>query len=71
MGLPGAVIVGHSFGCLVASAMALDPRTEIRGLALISGYFYPTLRADVAISAPAATPVIGDVLRSFRQLSRA
>ena len=63
VGLSGAVIVGHSFGCLVASAMALDPHTEIRGLALISGYFYPTLRVDVAISAPAAIPVIGDVLR--------
>ncbi|SAK90088.1 alpha/beta fold family hydrolase [Caballeronia temeraria] len=63
LGLPDAVIVGHSLGCLVATAMALDPKMDIRGLTLISGYFYPTPRADVAISAPAAIPVLGDVMR--------
>jgi len=63
LGLPRAVIVGHSFGSLVAAAMALEPRMDIRGLTLISGYYYPTARADIAISAPAAVPLVGDVLR--------
>ncbi|SAL00683.1 alpha/beta fold family hydrolase [Caballeronia fortuita] len=63
LGLPDALIVGHSLGCLVATAMALDPKMDIRGITLISGYFYPTPRADVAISAPAAIPVLGDVMR--------
>ncbi|MDR5763176.1 MULTISPECIES: alpha/beta hydrolase [unclassified Caballeronia] len=63
MGLPRAVVAGHSFGCVVAVAMALEPHMEIRGLTLISGYYYPTARVDVAISAPVAIPVIGDVMR--------
>jgi pimeloyl-ACP methyl ester carboxylesterase len=63
MGLARTVVVGQSLGCLVAVAMALDARIDIRGLALISGYYYPSARADVAITAPAAVPVIGDVLR--------
>jgi pimeloyl-ACP methyl ester carboxylesterase len=41
--------------------MALDYPGLVRGLVLASGYYYPTLRADVvALSAP-ALPVIGDV----------
>ncbi|WP_250530445.1 alpha/beta hydrolase [Caballeronia sp. ATUFL_F1_KS4A] len=63
LGLTQAVVVGHSLGSLVAAAMALEPRLDIRGLTLISGYYYPTARADVAISAPAAMPIVGDVLR--------
>ncbi|SAK56860.1 alpha/beta hydrolase fold protein [Caballeronia catudaia] len=63
MGLARAVIVGQSLGCLVALAMALDARIDIRGLTLIAGYYYPNARADVAISAPAAIPLIGDVMR--------
>jgi pimeloyl-ACP methyl ester carboxylesterase len=30
---------------------------------LVSGYYYPTARADVALAAPAALPILGDVLR--------
>jgi pimeloyl-ACP methyl ester carboxylesterase len=63
MGIAQAVLVGQSLGCLVALGMAFDPRIDIRGLTLISGYFYPSARADVALTAPAALPVIGDVLR--------
>ena len=32
-------------------------------LVLISGYYYPTARLDVALSAPAAVPLLGDALR--------
>ncbi|WP_248323640.1 MULTISPECIES: alpha/beta fold hydrolase [unclassified Caballeronia] len=63
MGLTRAVVVGQSLGCLAALSMALDPRIDIRGLALISGYFYPSARFDVLLTAPAAIPVIGDVMR--------
>jgi pimeloyl-ACP methyl ester carboxylesterase len=35
----------------------------VRGLVLLSGYYNPTLRADALLVAPAAVPVLGDVLR--------
>lgn len=63
MGLTRAVVVGQSLGCLVALAMAIEPRIEIRGLTLVSGYYYPTARFDVLLTAPAAVPVLGDVIR--------
>jgi pimeloyl-ACP methyl ester carboxylesterase len=58
-----AVVVGHSLGAMVAAALALAHPTTVRGLVLLSGYFYPTARADVALAAPPAVPVLGDVLR--------
>jgi pimeloyl-ACP methyl ester carboxylesterase len=63
LGVADAVVVGQSFGALVAVAMALDARIDIRGLTLISGYYYPSARADAAMTAPAAWPLIGDLLR--------
>lgn len=61
------VIVGHSWGTLVALALATEHPEAVGGLVLISGYYYPTGRADLAVSAalaaPLATPVLGDVLR--------
>lgn len=63
MGLTRAVVVGQSLGCLSALAMALDPHMDIRGITLISGYYYPSARFDVLLTAPAALPVVGDVMR--------
>jgi pimeloyl-ACP methyl ester carboxylesterase len=57
------IVVGHSFGALVALAMALEYPESIAGLVLISGYYYPSARLDVPIFAPPAVPVLGDVLR--------
>jgi pimeloyl-ACP methyl ester carboxylesterase len=61
--LEPAVVVGHSWGTLVALALALDYPETVRNLVLLSGYYYPTLRADVALFSPPAIPVIGDVMR--------
>ena len=61
--LEPAVVIGHSWGTLVASALALDYPEAVRSLILLSGYYYPTLRADVALFSPPAIPVIGDFLR--------
>ena len=58
-----AVVVGHSFGALVAAALALDHSERLRAVALMGGYYYPTARADVWLVAPSAIPGIGDVLR--------
>ena len=58
-----AVVLGHSWGTLVAVALALQAPGLVRSLVLASGYYYPTLRADVILASPPAIPVIGDVLR--------
>ena len=57
------LVVGHSHGALVAAYMGLLPRTRPAGLVLISGYYRPTLRPDVTITAASALPVAGDALR--------
>ncbi len=63
LGVEKPIVVGHSWGALVALALALDHPDDIAGLVLISGYYYPTARVDAALFAPAAIPVIGDLMR--------
>ncbi len=58
-----AVIVGHSWGTLVALALALEYPHDCKRLLLISGYYFPTVRADVAIFGVPALPLVGDLLR--------
>jgi len=57
------VVVGHSWGTLVALAMALDYPTDVRALALLGGYYYPSLRIDALVNALPALPVVGTVWR--------
>lgn len=57
-----AVIVGHSWGTLVALAMALDTPARVSGLVLLSGYYYGTARPDVWLLSAPATPVLGDLM---------
>lgn len=63
LGADPPVVVGHSWGALVALGMALDFPTAVRGLVLIGGYYYPTTRADAPFAAQAAIPVLGDAVR--------
>ncbi|WP_235025363.1 alpha/beta fold hydrolase [Caballeronia terrestris] len=63
IGVEQPVVLGHSWGTLVAMGMAVDFPTDVRGLVLISGYYYPTARLDVALTAPAALPLLGDAMR--------
>jgi pimeloyl-ACP methyl ester carboxylesterase len=62
LGVDSAIVLGHSWGTLVALSMALDAPDFVRGLVLLSGYYYPSLRADVLTSGP-AVPLIGDLMR--------
>jgi pimeloyl-ACP methyl ester carboxylesterase len=62
IGVEQAVIVGHSWGTLVALAMALDHPDMVSGLVLMSGYYYGTARPDVAPASLPAVPVIGDLM---------
>jgi pimeloyl-ACP methyl ester carboxylesterase len=63
LGLVRPLVFGHSWGTQVAVTLALDHPDSVGGLVLASGYYFPTARADGTMAAPAATPVVGDLLR--------
>lgn len=58
LGIESAVVVGHSWGAMVALALALDHPEKVAGLVLMSGYYYPTVRGDVAPAGLAALPLV-------------
>ena len=47
LGVNRPIVLGHSWGAAVALALGLNHPDAVRGLVLLSGYYYPTLRADV------------------------
>ncbi|WP_236960721.1 alpha/beta fold hydrolase [Methylobacterium durans] len=59
------VIVGHSWGTLVSLALAAEEWRALRGLVLLSGFYFPARRADVTMIAPLAIPGVGDAVRSL------
>ncbi|MBY0431740.1 MAG: alpha/beta hydrolase, partial [Rhodospirillales bacterium] len=63
LGIERPVVLGHSWGALVALAMALAAPSGLRGLVLVGGYYYPTGRADAPPLSPPVIPVLGDVMR--------
>lgn len=63
LSIPQAIICGHSWGTLVALSLVDRHPNQVRGLVLISGFYYPQWRLDTALVAPVALPVVGDVLR--------
>ncbi|GJD53363.1 Haloalkane dehalogenase [Methylobacterium crusticola] len=65
LGVERPVLVGHSWGTLVALTVATQAPDAVRGLVLLSGYYYAARRADVALLAPLAVPGVGDAARSL------
>ena len=63
IGVERPVVVGHSWGAIVALALAEQHPADIAGLVLLSGYYFWTLRPDVLPVAIGALPIIGDILR--------
>lgn len=63
LGVHSAIVVGHSWGTLVALSLGLQAPDFVRGLVLVSGYYYPSVRLDVMVGAPPAVPLVGDALR--------
>lgn len=63
LGIERPVVLGHSWGTLVALALALDHPGTASGLVLVSGYYYPVPRPAAALAALPAVPVLGDALR--------
>ena len=59
------LIVGHSWGTIVALALAADGRRALRGLVLLSGSYFPGHRTDAALIAPLAVPGLGDAVRAM------
>ena len=64
IGVERAVVVGHSWGTMVALAMALDHRDTVTGLVLLSGYYFGTARPDVIPFSVPAIPLLGDLIAS-------
>lgn len=63
MGIDRPVVVGHSWGTMVALELAAHHQADTAGLVLVSGYYFWTLRPDVLLVAAGAVPVLGDILR--------
>jgi pimeloyl-ACP methyl ester carboxylesterase len=63
IGVRNPVVLGHSWGTMVALSLALDHPGFVRSLVLESGYYYPTLRLDVPLASIPTIPVLGDLLR--------
>jgi pimeloyl-ACP methyl ester carboxylesterase len=63
LGVERPVIVGHSWGTIVALALAEHHQTNVAGLVLVSGYYFWTLRPDALLVVAGALPILGDVLR--------
>lgn len=63
LGVHNPIIVGHSWGTLVAMALGLRYPDDIQGLMLLSGYYYPTPRVDVPLFSLPGLPIVGDALR--------
>jgi pimeloyl-ACP methyl ester carboxylesterase len=63
LGIGPSVVMGHSMGTMVALALALDYPARVASLVLVGGYYYPSVRVDALLTAPAAVPVLGDVMR--------
>jgi pimeloyl-ACP methyl ester carboxylesterase len=48
---------------MVAIALAARHPDDVRGLVLLSGYYFPSPRLDAALFAPPAIPILGDAMR--------
>jgi pimeloyl-ACP methyl ester carboxylesterase len=63
LGISKAIVLGHSWGCSVTVALALRAPQLVTGLVLASGYYHPSVRADVVTMSGPAVPVLGDAIR--------
>jgi pimeloyl-ACP methyl ester carboxylesterase len=63
LGVERPVLLGHSFGALVALALALEHPATLKGVVLASGYYFPTPRLDMPLMAAPALPLLGGLMR--------
>jgi pimeloyl-ACP methyl ester carboxylesterase len=62
LGVRDPVVLGHSWGSLVALAISLQDDYQVKGVVLASGYYFPTARFDVWLMSGPAVPVLGDLM---------
>ena len=63
LGITKTVIVGHSWGTLVAIELALAQPMRVERMVLLSGYYFPSWRTDTLLQVPLTSPLLGDILR--------
>ena len=63
LGVEQPIVLGHSWGAMVALSMALSEPKALRALVLASGYHTPTLRLDTPFMSAPALPLLGTLLR--------
>ncbi|NOJ40821.1 alpha/beta fold hydrolase [Bradyrhizobium australiense] len=63
LGVRDPVVLGHSWGALVAAAIGFQNDYPVRGLVLASGYYFPTPRWDFWMMSGPAIPILGDFVR--------
>jgi len=63
LGIERPVVVGHSWGAIVALELALNHPDAVSGLVLLAGYYAMTPRVDALPVAASAIPLVGDALR--------
>ena len=63
LGIEQPIVVGHSWGTLVALALALEDPEKVAGLVLLSGFYYPVQRSCTNALAPFGFPIVDDVFR--------
>ncbi|AHY49344.1 alpha/beta hydrolase [Bradyrhizobium japonicum] len=63
LGVRKPVVLGHSWGTLVAIALSLRSGYAVSGLVLVSGYYFPTSRMDFWLMSVPALPLLGDLMR--------
>ena len=62
LGIVRPIVLGHSWGTLVALALGLDYPDEVAGLVLVAGPYFPIARPDPALLALPALPFAGAIL---------
>jgi pimeloyl-ACP methyl ester carboxylesterase len=63
LGIEKYFVLGHSWGAWIALELARRHSPSIAGIVLVSGYYYPPPRLDLALAALPALPVIGTACR--------
>src|SRR6185312_8428886 len=56
LGVRKPIVLGHSWGTLIALAMAFEDPPSVAGLVLVSGYYFPQARLDVLVAGAPAVP---------------
>jgi pimeloyl-ACP methyl ester carboxylesterase len=63
LGVGSAIVIGHSWGNMVALELALEHRSQVKALLLLGGFYFPESRWDVALLSIPAVPIIGNLMR--------